>query len=288
MPGRCWGRPRGDPVGWSGRRADVPWLLTDILLALPVFALVLIRLSGLVMTAPILGSNVVPLRFRAAFAMVIAAMIFPIVRVQAPAELTLGMALGGAASELMVGAIIGLSMSILLAGGEVAGLIVGRQASISLASIFDPVRSQQTSSVGQLYTIVLTLVFLLAGGHRAMVAALLDTYSAIPLLSFQFDESFVVLLVEMLAAAFVLGIRLAGPVLIALFLLGTALAFLSRTMPQLNVLTVGFTLRMLVGMGVAALALMVGEELMLDAVWDGVTMMRATFGLDPAENHLVM
>lgn len=266
----------------------MPWLLTDILLALPVFALVLIRLSGLVITAPILGSNVVPVRFRVAFTMVAAAMIFPLVRAQAPAELTLGTALGGAASELMVGAIIGLSMTILLAGGEVAGLIVGRQASISLASIFDPVRNQQTSSVGQLYTIVLTLVFLLAGGHRAMVGALLDTYSAIPLLSFQYNESFVVLLVEMLAAAFVLGIRLAGPVLIALFLLGTALAFLSRTMPQLNVLTVGFTLRMLVGMGVAALALMAGEELMLDAVWDGVTLMRATFGLDPAENHLVM
>jgi len=267
--------------------ASVPLPVVDVLLALPAYALVLFRISGLVMTAPIFGSTLVPVRMRAALAMMMAVVVFPLVRGQAPREMTLSMALVGGAGEMMIGAIIGLSLSILLMGAEVAGLMVGRQAGLALANVFDPVRNQQTSIVGQVYSICLTWLFLLAGGHRAAIAALLDTFEVIPLLSFRFDEPFVLLFVEMLAAAFILGIRLAGPVLIALFLLGTALAFVSRTMPQINILTVGFTLRLLVALAVAALAMSASEDVMLDAIWDGVELIREAFGLDPDQAHLV-
>lgn len=71
----------------------------EILLALPVFALVLFRLSGLMLTAPLLASTVIPIRVRVAFTVAMGFMIFPLVRGQAPAELTLGAAvIGGSAS----------------------------------------------------------------------------------------------------------------------------------------------------------------------------------------------
>lgn len=265
----------------------MPWEVTDILLALPAFALVLFRISGLVMTAPIFKSRVVPARVKAALVLVTAAMIFPLVRGQAPAELTLAAAVVGGVREMMIGATIGLSLTIMLLGAEVGGLIVGRQAGIALANVIDPGGDQQVSIVGQIYTISLTVLFLLVGGHRATMAALLDTFDVIPLLSFKFDEMFLVLLVEMLASAFILGIRLAGPVLIALFLLGTALAFVSRTMPQMNILTVGFTLRMLVALAVAGLAISATQDLLLDSVWVGVERVREAFGLDPTHLRLV-
>lgn len=265
----------------------MPWPLFDIVLALPVYVLVLFRISGLVLTAPVFSSAVIPVRFRVGLAAVVAAMMFPMVKGQAPAELSLGGALVGAVGEMTIGVGMGLSLAILLSGGEVAGLIVGRQASIALSSVFDPVRGQQTSIVGQIYTITFTTLFLLSGGHRAAMAALLDTYDAIPLLAFSYGENLAVLLVEMLAASFVLGIRLATPVLISLFLLGTSLAFLSRTMPQLNILTVGFTLRILVGLGVAALALQVSQDILLDSIWDGVALVRTAFSLDPLRTRLV-
>ena len=153
--------------------------------------------------------------------------------------------------------------------------------------MFNPATDSQVSITGQVYTIAFTIVFLLAGGHRAAVAALLDTFAVIPVLSFQMNESVILLLAEMLAAAFILGIRLAGPVLIALFLVGTALAFLSRTMPQLNILTVGFAIRAIVALAVAALAMGASGDLFVDAIWDGVERIRLTFGRDPALSRLV-
>ena len=259
----------------------MPVPLIDILVALPVFALVLFRVSGFVLAAPMYGSKVVPARIRVALALTAAAMIFPMVRAQAPGDLSLSLALVGGMGELMIGLTIGLAVSILLMSAEVAGEIVSQQAGISLSEVINPLLDEQSSIIGQIYVIVLTLLFLLAGGHREALAALLDTFDVIPLLSYKPGESIVVLFAEMLSSAFIVGIRLAAPVLIALFLSGTALGFLSRTMPQLNILSVGFTLRALMTLSVAAIALGACQGLLLDAVWDGLDVIRASFGLAP-------
>ncbi len=266
----------------------MPWFLLDIVQSLPAFALVMLRLSGLMLTAPIYGSRMVPRRVRVAITLTVSAMMFPLVRSQAPANLTLSSVVAGGASELAIGVSIGLGLSIMLMAAEVAGLIVGRQAGLALSNVFDPTVNQQVSITGQIYGIMLTLTFILAGGLRAGMAALLDTYEVIPLLSFHVGDSIVLLLTEMLGAAMMLGIRLAGPVLIALFLLSITLAFLSRTMPQFNILSVGFTLRALVALGVAAAALNGGEQFFLDAVWNGIEFVREGFGLDPAATRLVI
>src|SRR4051812_42362646 len=92
----------------------------DILVILPAFALVLFRVSGMVMTAPIYGSTVIPLRIRIALTFVLALVTFPLVRNQLPATPTLGTVLAGAVGELMIGSAIGLSLTILLLSGEVA------------------------------------------------------------------------------------------------------------------------------------------------------------------------
>jgi flagellar biosynthetic protein FliR len=260
----------------------VSWGIFDILLALPVFALVLFRIGGLVMTAPVFGSALMPVRIRVALTVALAAMIFPMVSGQGPSEVTLSMALVGGLGEVMVGATIGLALATLFSGVEVGGLMVAQQAGIALGQVFNPVQNRETNLVGQVYTIVLIVLFLMAGGHREMVASLLDTFKVIPMLSFRFDEPLLLLMAQMLASAFILAIRLAGPVVIALFLTSLCMGFLSRTMPQLNILSIGFPLRILVGLSVATLAIVAMQDVLLEAVWNGLDEIRATFGLGAA------
>jgi len=262
----------------------MPWALTDIFGILPVFALVLFRISGLLMTAPVLGSRMIPLRIRAALAMTLAFMILPVAFTRAPAEITLSDALSGGATELMIGAAIGLALAITMLAAEVAGELVGQQAGLALGEIIDPANGSQTSVINQVYAISFVVAFLVVGGHRATVAAFLDTYHTIPILSFRPDESLVLLLVEVLAAGFMLGVRLAAPVLIALFLTGIALALLSRTMPQLNILTVGFSVRTMLTLATAGLALSVCENTMAEAIENAIEAVRATLNIAVSDN----
>ena len=266
----------------------MPWSMTDILIALPAYALVLARLVGMIMVAPIYASTTMPVRIRVGLAATIAAMIFPLVVGQAPADLRLADAIAGSVSELMIGASIGLALAILLMGGEMAGLIVGRQAGIALGQVFNPAQNTQTTITGQLYTIVLTLVFLAAGGHRATMAAVLDTYRAIPLLGGVAPATIGELLFSMMTVAFVMGIRLAGPVLIALFLTGVTLGVISRTMPQINILSVGFAVRTMVALGMAGLAITASQEVMVNTVWHAFEQIREAIGVDPVATRLAI
>ena len=259
----------------------MPWSLVDIRFALPVYALILFRLSGLVLTAPVIGSSIIPFRIRAAFVLVLSAMLFPLVSPQAPGTLPLALAAIGGVKEMTIGAVIGLSLTLMLMGAEVAGITVGQQAGLALSRVFDPTQNRQTNVIAQIYTIVLTLVFLSIGGHRAMLAAALDSFQAIPLMSFEVDESLVAAPVHIITAALIVGIRLAGPVLIALLLMGTAMGFLSRTMPQFNILSVGFTLRAMVGLGAAGLAITAGQDVLVEAVWEVLAVARNGLGLGP-------
>ena len=266
----------------------MPWQILDIPLWLPVFALVLFRLTGLVVGAPLLSSTVIPVRVRAALVLALAGLTFPLVRAQAPADISMAVLLPALVGEFLIGLTVGLGVTILLTGAEVAGTLVGQQAGIALGEIINPAFEEPVTVVSQLYSIVLMLVFLIAGGMRAMVAAVLDTYQVIPLLKFSMNESYLMLLVELLAAALVLGIRMAGPVLIALFVTEAALGFLARTIPQLNVMSVGFTLRVLLAIGMAGVTLGLSQDLMLGAVQDGIEMIRAGMGLNPDAHRLVI
>jgi len=250
----------------------IPFL--DILLSLPVFAIVLMRISGLVLTAPLFGTPIAPVRIRAAFAMTLALVMFPVVTARMPAHLDMPAAIQAAFSELIIGMTIGLSLSMLLAGAQVAGTVAGQQAGMALSEVFNPFQNEDTSILAQVYVAILMLVFLAVGGHRATLTALLDTYRTMPVLSYAPDESIILVLVNALSTAFILGLRMAGPIVIALFLTEAAFGFLSRTVPQLNILSVGFGLRNLVALAVAAISLTALEPLLVNAITDGLDAVR--------------
>jgi flagellar biosynthetic protein FliR len=188
----------------------------------------------------------------------------------------------GAVREMTIGACMGLAVATMMSGVEIGGLMIGQQAGIALGQVFNPVQDRETSIVGQIYSLVLILVFLSVGGHRALVGALLDSFEVVPLWSTSNGDPPVVLIAEMLASSLILAVRLAGPVLVAVFMASIAMGFLSRTMPQLNILSVGFQARIMIGMGAAAIALLGARELLLSAIFDGIAMVRDHYGLEAA------
>ncbi|HMO86568.1 MAG TPA: flagellar biosynthetic protein FliR, partial [Lacipirellulaceae bacterium] len=98
-------------------------------------------------------------------------------------------------------------------------------------------------------------MFLLLDGHRLLTEALLDTYAWLPPGEATLGDSYVAALTMLLSQSFVLGVRAAAPAMTALLLSTLVLGLIGRTVPQINVLVVGFNLNALLTVGGLAASL---------------------------------
>jgi flagellar biosynthetic protein FliR len=212
-----------------------------------LFLLVLFRISGLLTVAPILGAATIPVKIRAAFALVLTCAVFALVPAPAQIPDSLASLLVAGAAELLIGIAMGFALSLLFIGVEAGADLIGFQMGLGLANLVDPNTQIDTTVLSQLYVLVATLIYVLINGHLILFRALVDTFQTVPLLHARIDANVVSLLVNTLSAAFILGIRIAAPALAAIFLATLALGFISRTMPQLNILATGFPIRICLG-----------------------------------------
>jgi flagellar biosynthetic protein FliR len=232
------------------------WLTQVDLDKFIVFTLVFTRVSGLTMTAPIYGSTDAPARVRALLAFALALLIMPSQWNAAPPKpdnlLNYLVFVGG---ELIVGVCLGLGIMILVRGMELAGEIIGYVGGLMIAEAYDPTLDANTPVLSRLYVLVSLSIFACIGGHRLVMAGLLDTFRTIPPGSGLFSQSITDAFVTLLAQSFSLAIRAAAPATVALLLATLVLGLISRTVPQLNILILGFGLNSLLIFGAMALTL---------------------------------
>jgi len=235
-----------------------------------LFTLVLTRVSGLMMTAPIYGTKDVPIQVRALLAVALALLITPSqweVPIEYPHSTFNFLVFVG--SELLIGVFLGLAIVILFTGVQLAGQMIGRTSGLLLAEVFDPTTGISVPTFSQMLFLVSTAVFVCIGGHRMVMAALLDTFQAIPPGSFtpwevpafhlassggiegSIAETFVILLTQ----SFSLAIRAAVPTVTAVLLSILVIGLIGRTVPQLNIMMVGFGINSMLALAVMSLTL---------------------------------
>lgn len=246
----------------------MPLELFAAYLKLPVFALVASRIAGVVMFLPMVGGLAIPPVIRGLLVIGLAAIASPFVQLEAPPASLAALVLG-AGGELLLGVLIGLVLRTLFVGLELAGQLVAQESGLAFGQIADPNTGDDQTVLSGLYVQLAGVVFLLVGGHRLVLAAVLDTFARIPLLS-QPPWELVGLdpLMDMFAVAGAMAIRIGAPALITLFLVNVALGFVARTVPQLNVTMVGFSIKGLVAFLIMALSLPAAMDVFIEAVDD--------------------
>lgn len=215
----------------------------DIFEQIPVFILVLFRLGGIIVMAPFLGAAAIPVKVKALLALILAMALFPLVPpvTFAPTSLT-GLSVG-VAGEMLIGIIMGFVLSLLFTGIQFGAEMISYQMGFAMARMVDPFTDVSTTVLSQFYMLLATLIYVLMNGPLILIRALTQTFQTVPLLAAIDNTTVLTVSVSVLTESFKLGIRIAGPVLVALFLATTALGFISRTMPQLNILAAGFPVR---------------------------------------------
>jgi len=221
-----------------------------------LFTLVLSRVSGLLMTAPIYGTAEIPMQVRALFTLAIAVLVFPSQwQVPVPDPGNLAQYLVFVGSELVIGAALGLGVTILFSGIDLAGKLIDQVSGLLIAEVFDPTQDNNTSIISRLLFLITLSIFVAIGGHRIVMAGLLDTFRTIPPGSAIFPASLGDTLVTLIGQSFILGIRAAAPVVASMLLANLVLGLIARALPQLNILVIGFGVNTLLALGVLGISL---------------------------------
>ena len=234
----------------------MPYDLLGLYLKLPVFGMVLARLGGMLMFQPLLAGLVIPPTIRALLIVGLAALVTPFVEVTGETADTFGgmtLALG---AQLLLGGLMGLAVRMCFIGLQMGGLLIAQESGLAFGQIADPTTGARQSVLSSFYLQVAAMIYLSVGGHRVLVAASLDSFRNMPLLGG--TETITLgaqLLLDALAVGGELAVRVAAPVVLTLFLVNVAMGFISRTVPQLNIATVGFSLKSLVAFSIMAVSL---------------------------------
>lgn len=232
----------------------MPIDLTPILPYVPVWLMILCRLTGLFVLAPVLGSSTVPRMVKVFLALGLSFAIWPMLWNDPQASGNLAQAVQGMdlwslgllmALELLIGYVIGFSASLPLVGMQLGGHMVDQQMGLAAAAIYNPEFDDQTGVTGQLLFMFALALFVAAGGLNIMLHTLAQTFRHIPLGGFANFEQVAHMVVGLLAIMFELGMRIAAPLLCLTFLVSVGMGFLMRTVPQFNILSVGFSIRIL-------------------------------------------
>lgn len=220
----------------------------------PVFLLVLFRITGVMMVAPVFGSQAVPAAVKVFLSLTLALLFFPLVKGPgAGVPMDAGLLTLAVAWELAVGLVIGFGAALLFAAVQFGGHLIDQELGLQQANLLDPVLNEQVSILGQFKVLLATLVWLLINGHHLLITAIGDSFRAVPLMGMRFTDGVALHVSDTLMRDyFRIGIGIAAPALVTLFLITIAMAFMARTAPEMNVFALSFTLRLAVGLVVVA------------------------------------
>lgn len=228
------------------------------------FFLVVLRISGIFVTAPVLSSENVPRSLRIYMVILSSLIVF---NVLPPVQVTLS-ALNPidyfllVLKELMIGLLLGFIPRIIFAAVDFAGTVVGFMMGLSIANVVDPQTDVQVSIIASLEGLLATLLFIVLDGHHIFFEVITYSYQQVPVGGFLFTGNKTEFLLRAMGDLIIIGLKIAAPLVISLLLANVIMGFMARAIPQMNVFIVGFPFTI----GLGLIMLIVGMPHLVQAI----------------------
>jgi flagellar biosynthetic protein FliR len=211
------------------------------------FYLTLFRISVVLFILPFFGDTI-PNLVKATLLIVLTLAVWP--RLSFPAEYFPAQPMNLAimfAGEIVLGMCLGIIVRMLIAAVQIGGMIINFQMGFSMVNAIDPMTGMQEPVTTHFLYMCTMLTFLTLNGHLHLIKALGNSFDIVPPGGLFLTPQLMTEVMLFAKQMFILGVRIASPVILALFLVDLALALISKMAPQMNVLVLGFPLKIMVG-----------------------------------------
>ncbi|MCP4688558.1 MAG: flagellar biosynthetic protein FliR [Desulfobacterales bacterium] len=233
--------------------------MSPITISLPefqMFLFVFLRVTAILMTAPLFDSRSIPIVFKVGLAGAMSVILTPMLNPAAVQWPTGIFPFGvGVVSEILIGVTIGLSVKMLFMGLQLGGQLAGFQMGFALANVMDPMLSAQIPILAQINNLLAMMIFLITNAHHYFIRAVVDSLRLIPPFGFQFSGALSTRMMELGGQMFVIAVKVGAPIIAAMLLTTVALGIVARTVPQMHIFIVAMPVKIMIGLAFLAITI---------------------------------
>ncbi|NOY84582.1 MAG: flagellar biosynthetic protein FliR [Nitrospirae bacterium] len=213
-----------------------------------VFLFILFRVAAFLAATPLMGGSGVPVMVKMMLVLSMSFVLFQTLSLEPPGELNLVSLTIALLGEVLIGLIIGMAANLLFSAIEMGSEIVGIQMGLGSANLFDPISNKQASLIARLQGLVAMLIFLVLNGHFIVLESMVKSFELIPFAGFYPSGPLIEYLMKLAGQMFLLGLKVAIPIIVALLMANVTIGIFSRVIPQLNVLLFSFPVTITLGL----------------------------------------
>ena len=221
----------------------------------PLF-MVFLRLGTMIMVMPVISDTSIPVRARVLFALAASFAMFPALADRIPdvpssTAVMITMALG----EMFIGLLMAIGARLFLATMALAGDVLSFMSGFQAATLFDPRLGGISTAPALFLTLTGSVMILATGLHLMMIQAIFESYEVLPVGYVPLTGDIAEAITQLVTNIYVIGVKLAGPVITAGFLTYMAFGLLNRLVPQVQAFFIALPLTLTLGIFILGLSL---------------------------------
>lgn len=211
------------------------------------------RVSGLMLTAPILGTTSLPGTVRIVLMMALTIAILPAEPDLPALTLLSWQSLLTLVQQLIIGMAMGMCLKLVFEAVSYGGELIANAMGLGFASVVDPQQGGDTPLVGQFHSLMVSLIFLALNGHLALISLLAESLRSLP--PEQLSTTMEWTLLSFAGIVFSGAVKVALTAMIALLITNIGFGVISRAAPSMNMFALGFPISITLGLTVLWLSL---------------------------------
>ena len=213
------------------------------------FFLILIRVSVILTMLPFFSARIIPILTKVGLALIISIVLFPVIEngmVEFPDNLW-GM-IQLVITEFIIGMILGLLVQLFFEGVRMMGQLVGFQTGFAITNILDPQTGTQVSILANMAYLAAMTMFLILNGHHILLSSMRESFEIINAGSLNLNNQIMQEMIRLSGDMFVIAVKIGSPAIAALLLTSAAFGLITKLIPQMNIMIVGFPVKIIIGL----------------------------------------
>lgn len=238
-------------------------MFDNILNNAPIFLLIFARCFSMLLVLPMFSMRAVSRVAKVAFAGYLAFFVFgtvdlsfylPYIKDDGTFSMEYFLILTG---EVLIGVILGFFISMIFAAFSSAGQFLAFQMGISAASSYDSLSQVENPLMGQFFNLIAMLVFMQTHWFQKLfLNGLVTSFSSLNSISIvNSTQSIVKFVLSGLVGLFADALIISLPVMGSLFLVSVCTGLLTKAAPQMNLLSEGFPIMIMLAFFIIAFVL---------------------------------